>query len=142
MSEGKYYRASGWDTLNHGDKLKIERSISLQSDKIDIAGLISQSLSALEQQRNDSVGREDAVLAQLVQIAEKWGEHATQTKLLDKAIEYLNIPAVNHSANQWVADEHGFHKRSNAVYTMSYRISEDRLRQMPPNWFCAFFLPG
>ena len=50
---------------------------------------------------------------------------AEKTLSLDKALEYARTPPVQHTSNQWEQPDSYRHIRSNAVYQMSYSISEN-----------------
>ena len=45
--------------------------------------------------------------------------------MLDKTLEYVRTPHVQHTANEWQTTEHNRHIRSNRVYQMNYHIYEN-----------------
>ena len=45
--------------------------------------------------------------------------------MLDKTLEYVRTPHVQHTANEWQTTEHNRHIRSNRVYQMNYYIYEN-----------------
>ena len=64
--------------------------------------------------------------------------------ILDKAIEYVKTPEVQHSGNRWEDTDYGWRKISNMVYQMSYRIREDtaydhkQKKQVPVAWYVSW----
>lgn len=45
--------------------------------------------------------------------------------LIDRAIEYLKTPEIEHTENKWVKDRYADEKISNRVYQMSVNVYED-----------------
>jgi hypothetical protein len=124
-SNGDFYNAYGGNTLKHGEKLSIERTLFISNDKTDISSLVHVPLRELERRFNESEKLEEAVMEQLAPLVKKWEEQAALTQLIKKAIEYQKTPAISHSSNRWLEDDNNNHIRSNAVYQMSYRIYEN-----------------
>lgn len=120
----KYSVSDCGDRLKPGERLKIEHYILLPSPAI--AGLVSQSAEALEKQCEESTNKEQAIFKKLQEAFQEWEKQAAETQRLQKAIQYVKTPAVKHSANRWVEDEYGWHRVSNAVYRMYYRITENK----------------
>lgn len=111
------------DKLDAGKRIRIEHLISMS--KPEIAGLVSHDLAVLAKQRLESAEKEEAIFVKLQEACREWEEQAAQTQRLDKAIQYVKIPAVKHTSNRWVENEYHLHQRSNAVYEMHYRIGEN-----------------
>lgn len=65
---------------------------------------------------------EQKIYDQLKEAAEAWDKHGAQTLLLEKAIEYLKVPEVKHTANEWKQQEDGSWEISNLVYKMTFSI--------------------
>ena len=113
------------DNLETAETMKIERRIYFESEKSDLSGLAALPLSELLSMRSESAAAEQAVFDRLKEQAAAWEEQAGKTLTLDKAIEYARTPPAKHTSNQWEAPDSYRHVRSNAVYQMSYSISEN-----------------
>jgi antirestriction protein ArdC len=81
-------------------------------------------IESLKAMRNDSSEKEQEIFENLTEATRAWDEQAGQTLLLDKAIEYVQMPVAQHSENQWIDEGQGHHFISNAVYQMHYRVYE------------------
>ena len=75
--------------------------------------------------RSESAAAEQAIFDDLKERAAAWEEQAGRTLLLDKTLEYVRTPHVQHTANEWQTTEHNRHIRSNRVYQMNYHIYEN-----------------
>ena len=111
------------DKLEAGKRIRIEHLISMSKPEID--GLVSRDLAVLTKQRLESAEKEEAIFVKLQDACKEWEKQAAQTQRLDKAIQYVKIPAVKHTSNRWVENEYHWHQRSNAVYCMSYRVDDN-----------------
>lgn len=121
MSYSRYDR----DKLEAADTMKIERTIYFDSKNADISSLTALTVEQLQALREESAAAEQAIFESLQAQAAAWEEQAGKTLFLDKAIEYARTPAVEHTANQWEQPDEYRHVRSNMVYKMDYRISEN-----------------
>lgn len=140
MSE-KYYRSHSYgERVLPGSWLKIERGISLIDTKIDLAKLVQHSPETLQTMRDSSTAKEQAIFEKLQAVVVEWEEQAAGTMLINSAIEYLRIPKQEHTSNQWVENEHGWHSISNMVYKMTYRVNVTTVpdhttgQERPVNW--------
>lgn len=120
MSYSRYDR----DDLKTADNMRIERTIYFEAKNADISTLTALTVEQLRALREESAAAEQAIFESLQAQAAAWEEQAGKTLFLDKAIEYARTPAVEHTANQWQAEEYR-HVISNMVYQMDYRISEN-----------------
>ena len=75
--------------------------------------------------RSESAAAEQAIFDSLKEQAAAWEEQAGKTLLLDKALEYVRTPHVQHTANEWQKNEYDRYTRSNRVYQMNYYIYEN-----------------
>lgn len=124
--EDSFYTAYSYgDKLEEGHKLTLEHHISFDQRHADLSALTWMPLDRLQALRNKSVETEKAVFRDLQEAAKRWEEQAAQTMILDRAIEYVKTPEVQHSGNRWEDTDYGWRKISNMVYQMSYRIRED-----------------
>lgn len=122
---GMSYSAYDHDYLETADRMRIERCIYFQSDNCSISELVVLPLAKLIVMRRESADAEQEIYDRLKEQASAWEKQAGKTLLLDRAIEYKRAPYSEHTANQWVAPDNYHHERSNAVYRMSYAISEN-----------------
>ena len=119
------YSSYDLDKLEPAETMKIERWIYFESEKSDISGLAALPLAELLSLRAESAAAEQEVFDRLKELAAAWEEQAGKTLSLDKALEYARTPPVQHTSNQWEQPDSYRHIRSNAVYQMSYSISEN-----------------
>ena len=122
---GMPYCAYDHDYLERADRMRIERCIYFQNDDYSISELVVLPLAKLIAMRRESAEAEQGIYDRLKEQASAWEKQAGKTLLLDKAVEYKRAPAPEHTANQWIAPDDYRHERSNAVYRMSYSISEN-----------------
>lgn len=110
--------------LKDGTQLQISEYVCFHSDQADISDLVTLSPEKLSQLEQDSVAQEEAIYNRILEALNDWKKQAGRTLDLRKAREYLRSTVVQHTSNQWVEEGHGWHKISNMVYKMTYRISE------------------
>lgn len=79
-------------------------------------------IKELEQRLKDSQAEEKKIFETLKKAALAWDEHGAQTLLLQKAIEYLKVPVVTHTSNEWKKQKDGSWEISNLVYKMTFSI--------------------
>lgn len=143
--EDSFYTAYSYgDKLEEGHKLTLEHHISFDQRHADLSALTWMPLDRLQALRNKSVETEKAVFRDLQEATKRWEEQAAQTMILDRAIEYVKTPEVQHSGNRWEDTDYGWRKISNMVYQMSYRIREDtaydhkQKKQVPVAWYVSW----
>ena len=119
------YSSYDLDKLEPAETMKIERWIYFESEKSDISGLASLPLVELLSLRAESAAAEQEVFDRLKELAVAWEEQAGKTLSLDKALEYARTPPVQHTSNQWEPQGDFLRVRSNAVYKMTYSITEN-----------------
>ncbi len=117
------YKIYDYDELEPGERIKIERIMSLSEPKI--AGLVSHDAAVLENQRRESSDKEKKIFGRIQGAFQEWEEQAAQTQQLDKAIQYVKTPPVKHTGNRWVEEENNLHHISNTVFKMYYTIWEN-----------------
>lgn len=126
MEENKDYRVYRYgDRLTPGRDLEIRHSI--RCDSADISALVKQDREALEAMRRDSIDGEQKAFDIVVAAADQWGQQAAVTQNIDRALEYLRTPEVEHTGNRWQAHQRGgeWDQISNRVYKMSTRVEEN-----------------
>ncbi len=126
-AESNYYNVFDYgDTLNPGQEMKIIHSVSFNENYADISVLATLPLDVLERRRGESVVAETEIYNKLRENAKEWSAQAAQTMLLDKVIQCVKTPPIQHSANQWIPNSSGTGEEiSNMVYKMWFRIIED-----------------
>ena len=117
------------DRLEPGEKIKIEHTVSTPNP--EIAGLVSHTAKELEKLHMESANKERVIFNKLRGAFEEWEKQAAQTQRIGKAIQYVKTKAVQHTSNRWVEDEYNWHRISNAVYRMYYRVSANRPYKQP-----------
>ena len=119
------YTSYDHDKLEAAETMRIERRIYFEAKDGDIATYASLPIAQLLSMRSESAAAEQAIFDDLKERAAAWEEQAGRTLLLDKTLEYVRTPHVQHTANEWQTTEHNRHIRSNRVYQMNYYIYEN-----------------
>ena len=119
------YSSYDHDKLEAAETMRIERRIYFEAKDREIAPYASLPIAQLLSMRSESAAAEQAIFDSLKEQAAAWEEQAGKTLLLDKALEYVRTPHVQHTANEWQTTEHNRHIRSNRVYQMNYYIYEN-----------------
>ena len=119
------YTSYDHDKLEAAETMRIERRIYFEAKDREIAPYASLPIAQLLSMRSESAAAEQAIFDSLKEQAAAWEEQAGKTLLLDKALEYVRTPHVQHTANEWQTTEHNRHIRSNRVYQMNYYIYEN-----------------
>lgn len=126
--EKKFYRVNNFcDRLEPGKEIKISRSIDAWAGDYDLSPLITLSDKELTAKRKDSVGLETKAYGALRKSTVGWEEQASQTLLLDRALEYVRTKEVAHTSNKWKHTKDGPWEISNRVYKMWYEVTKDYL---------------
>ncbi|MDL2220889.1 hypothetical protein LJC55_04405 [Eubacteriales bacterium OttesenSCG-928-N14] len=111
--------------LEPGTRIVLERSLYLNSEGFDISELIEKPLDEVKDELSSSEELEQAFFENMKIMLKEWDGFAEHTQILSRAIEYLEIPPVEHTMNKWIEDDYGHHNRSNMVYEFYYRVYED-----------------
>ena len=119
------YTSYDHDKLEAAETMRIERRIYFEAKDREIAPYASLPIAQLLSMRSESAAAEQAIFDDLKERAAAWEEQAGKTLLLDKALEYVRTPHVQHTANEWQKNEYDRHTRSNRVYQMNYYIYEN-----------------
>ena len=119
------YSSYDHDKLEAAETMRIERRIYFEAKDRDIAPYASLPIAQLLSMRSESAAAEQAIFDSLKEQAAAWEEQAGKTLLLDKALEYVRTPHVQHTANEWQKNEYDRYTRSNRVYQMNYYIYEN-----------------
>lgn len=110
--------------LNPGQEIEISTRIYFSPEETDISELVKLPPEQLKAQEADSVEQEEAIFEKFGEVEKEWLNQAALTISLRKAQEYLKVPPVTHTSNQWTVDQYGRHEMSNMVYCFSWRESE------------------
>ena len=119
------YSSYDHDKLETAETMRIERRIYFEAKDGDIAPYSSLPIAQLLSMRSESAAAEQTIFDDLKERAAAWEEQAGRTLLLDKALEYVRTPHVQHTANEWQKNEYDRYTRSNRVYQMNYYIYEN-----------------
>lgn len=126
MEENKDYHAYRYgDHLTPGSELKIEHSVVCEN--VDISTLITMGTDSLEAMRQGSIDGEQKAYKIVVAAAKQWEQQAAATQTINRALEYLRTPEIEHTGNQWKDTDNwrADQKISNRVYQMTCSIWED-----------------
>lgn len=125
----EYYRVYDHDDhLEPGHELRIQHRVEFIDwswERDHLAGLTDQPEQALAAMRTESAEKEQEIYETLRSAFSRWEKQASRTMLLDKALEYVRNPEVEHTGNQWTEKEPGCWEISNRVYKMIYTIAQD-----------------
>lgn len=122
MEKSFYDITSSSTMLREGSYLTVQRSLNYRGERADFTPFLDVPLKELEQRLKVSKAEERKIYDQLQEAAKAWDEHGAQTLLLQKAIEYLKVPEVQHTANEWKQKKDGSWEISNLVYKMTFSI--------------------
>ena len=100
------YSSYDHDKLETAETMRIERRIYFEAKDGEIAPYVSLPLEQLHAMREESAAAEQAIFNDLSSRAAAWEEQAGRTLLLDKTLEYVRTPHVQHTANEWQTTEH------------------------------------
>lgn len=120
-----YYKAESdrWNSgVSEGRSISVKRIIQYNGEKADFKPFLTVPMKELEERLKVSKAEEKKVFDQLQEAAKAWDEHGAQSLLLQKAIEYLKVPAVTHTSNEWKKQKDGTWEISNMVYKMTFSI--------------------
>ena len=128
-SEDSFYYLNAYqDNITPGQKMTILHNISFNDWRAGphIAPLVTLTREEVTQRKEASITLEKELYAQLKKLAAAWDEQAAQTMLLERALEYLQTPEVEHTSNEWKQDKNGIWEISNRTYKMRYKISYEK----------------
>ena len=134
------YTSYDHDKLEAAETMRIERRIYFEAKDGDIAPYSSLPIAQLLSMRSESAAAEQTIFDDLKERAAAWEEQAGRTLLLDKALEYVRTPHVQHTANEWQKNEYDRYTRSNRVYQMNYyiyentRYNQEAQKSIPYSW--------
>ena len=132
-TENDNYESYIYDKISHGISLNIDHTVICKKD-CDISDLIKNSAQTVESMREKSIENENAAYAKVLQAVTEWEKAAIVTQRHKMALEYLNEPPVEHTANKWVDAEYNYKRRSNMVYIMDYKIDKRMSRNNTIKW--------
>lgn len=130
MAEAKqkkptYYKVDdkAWGSgVKEGSSITVQRIMHYDGERANFKPFLTVPIKKLEEQLKASKAKEKEVYDQLQEAAKAWDEHGAQTLLLQKAIEYLKVPEVKHTSNEWKKQKSGSWEISNLVYKMTFSI--------------------
>lgn len=128
-------------SLQPGRSITVGRSWLYQGEKADFKPFLDVPIKELEQRLKDSQTEEKKVFEAMKKAVEAWDEHGAQTLLLQKAIEYLKVPVVTHTSNEWKKQKDGSWEISNLVYKMTFSITRSGM-DWKLVWEVSYMAPG
>lgn len=111
--------------LDPGKQIEVSRYVYFGAGEKDVSDLVLLSLAELTEMEQSSIEQEKAIFDKMCAMESEWAQQAEQTIRLRQAKEYLRTPSAKHTSNKWSEDRYGWHERSNMVYRMTWRTSED-----------------
>ncbi len=120
-----FYQVNAWgDNLTTGVTLKIVHSLHFSDWNAGphLESLVSLSIAELTKKLSESKDQEKSIFEKLKAATSEWETQAAQTLLLEKALEYVQIPEVKHTSNEWIQRKDGTWEISNRVYQMQYHF--------------------
>ena len=139
------YSSYDHDKLEAAETMRIERRIYFEAKDREIAPYASLPIAQLLSMRSESAAAEQAIFDDLKERAAAWEEQAGRTLLLDKTLEYVRTPHVQHTANEWqtteqqsgISDEllhlreYPLRQRSAEIYPVFMDAYMERAHQQP-----------
>jgi len=141
MEKSFYDITSSSTMLREGSYLTVQRSLNYRGERADFTPFLDVPIKELEQRLKASKAEERKIYDQLQEAAKAWDEHGAQTLLLQKAIEYLKVPEVQHTANEWKQKKDGSWEISNLVYKMTFSIVKTG-DEWKLSWELSYTAPG
>ncbi len=130
--------------LKPGDELQIQRRV-YRFEPEDMTALAAMSVEELQALREDSIAKETAIFDKLCEDTGAWETQATETMLINLAMEYVKTKTIEHTGNQWRPDGYNNGQEiSNAVYKMHHHIYEetkynrDSKQSVPVAWYLTW----
>ena len=111
-------------SLREGYEICAQRTVTYRGQYADFKPFLEIPQEELEKRLESNKAEEKKVYDALQKAAQAWDEHEAQTLLLKRAIEYLQVPEVQHTGNQWEQRKNGTWEISNLVYRMTYSIEK------------------
>lgn len=113
------------DRLIEGREIRLEHSVTCKNQ--DISNLVGQGKEKIKEMCEESMRDEQKAFEIVKAAAKEWEKQAAVTQQYEQALEYLDIPEVKHTANQWIKRLSGTGEEiSNRVYKMKVWIRERR----------------
>ena len=117
------------DKLIPGQELEIKHTVYTEEEasKTYIPNILHNStLEEIEGQINFGEAREKKLFENLKKAVKEWENQAALTAYYREAKKFFNMKPISHSGNEWtlVDEQADCAERSNAVYSMFYRVYE------------------
>ena len=113
----------GTNDLRSGSSIIVGRSLVYKGEGADFKPFLNVPVKELEKRLKASQDEEKKVYEDMRKAMEAWDKHGAQSLLLQKAIEYLKVPEVKHTNNEWKKRKDGSWEISNLVYKMTFSIT-------------------
>lgn len=123
LEDNKSYISYDYDTLIPGRKIRIDHTI-YNNENTDLSDLISKPIDEVKTMRENSIKNEQNAYELIISAVKVWESVAAETDIYDRAIQYLEVPEVEHTSNKWIQIDKNEHTISNKVYKMLYSIYE------------------
>lgn len=127
--------------LTNGRSITVSNTISYNGENANFTQFLSTPPKELEKQLKASMTEEKKVYDSLKKAIKAWEQHGAQSLLLQKAIEYLKVPEVKHTSNEWKQGKDGAWEISNLVYKMTFSIVKFG-DEWKLDWNLSYTAPG
>lgn len=138
----KYYEL-GYDNsgFRSGASIMVGSNLVYRGERADFKPFLAVPIKELEKQLKDSEAAEKKIFEEMKKAIHTWDEHGAKSLLLQKAIEYLKVPEVKHTSNQWKEQKDGTWEISNLTYKMTFSIVKDG-QEWKLSWALSYTAPG
>lgn len=110
--------------ITPGSEIELSCHVYHSAGALDISDIVTLPLDELTKQEQASIDKEKTIFSKIHDVETEWAQQAMQTIRLRQAQQYLKTQPVEHTANQWIVDQHGRHEVSNMTYQMIWRVYE------------------
>lgn len=131
----------GSNDLRPGSSIIVGRSLVYKGEGADFKPFLNVPVKELEKRLKASQDEEKKVYEDMRKAMEAWDKHGAQSLLLQKAIEYLKVPEVKHTSNEWKKRKDGSWEISNLVYKMTFSIERSG-GEWKLAWALFYMAPG
>lgn len=141
-SQQPFYKVSSYTgSLREGQHIEVRRQLLYIGENADFKPFLQISVKELDKRLKASMKAEKKVFDKMQTAIRDWNEFGAETLLLQKAIEYVKTPAVEHTGNEWKKRKDGVWEISNLVYHMAFKI-EKRSGEWCLTWGLQYTAPA
>ena len=140
--KASYYSIKDYNSgLKNGSSIVVSKTMNYHGENANFKQFLSTPVKELEKQLKESMAEEKKVYDGLQKAIKAWEQHGAKSLLLQMAIEYLKVPEVKHTANEWKQGKDGVWEISNLVYKMTFSIVKFG-DEWKLDWNLSYTAPG